>query len=184
MNYNLSYIDNNVLFNVVERFIIHSNVIAKNDNKLIIGELLTNHDDEDFNPLLMKLKLDVLCDIKDWKESHQGFDFINTNQMISINIQNDNWEESDIRITYIKMQNKLLQDKRWQCFLIDNKIRKTQPWVVTVDGNVYSHDNIKVISLSNLYEVMTGQKNAYQQLCSVLPLVVNDVITTTKLSNS
>lgn len=80
--------------------------------------------------------------------------------------------------TYIKMQNQLLQDDDCACFLVEAIAKRSQnvKWVTTVDGNNVSHKRIRRVSIDQFYSLVTGQENAFFEVCMVLPKVVRDVV--------
>jgi hypothetical protein len=82
--------------------------------------------------------------------------------------------------TYIKMQGQLLSDDDCACFLVEVIARKSQniPWTVMVDGAKQKHRKIRRLSMDEFYALVTGQKNAFYQICMVLPSVVANVVKT------
>lgn len=80
--------------------------------------------------------------------------------------------------TYIKMQSQLLKDDDCACFLVEVIAKKSQnaKWVTTVDKNKVSHKRIRRVSLDQFYALVTGQKDAFYQICMVLPTVIEDVV--------
>lgn len=80
--------------------------------------------------------------------------------------------------TYIKMQNQLLKDDECACLLVEAIAKQSQDvkWVTTVDGNKVSHKRIRRVSLDNFYALVTGEKDAFYNMCMVLPKVIEDAI--------
>lgn len=80
--------------------------------------------------------------------------------------------------TYIKMQNQLLKDDDCACFLVEAIAQKSQniKWETSVDGNKVSHRRIRRVSLDQFYAVVTGDKNAFYNMCMVLPGVIKKVV--------
>lgn len=80
--------------------------------------------------------------------------------------------------TYIKMQNQLLQDDDCACFLVEAIAQRSQniKWVTTVDKNKVSHKRIRRVSLDQFYALITGQEDAFYQMCMALPGVIEDVV--------
>lgn len=80
--------------------------------------------------------------------------------------------------TYIKMQNQLLQDDDCACFLVEAIAQKSQniKWETTVDGNKVSHRRIRRVSMDQFYSIVTGEEDAFYQMCMVLPTVVDIVV--------
>lgn len=80
--------------------------------------------------------------------------------------------------TYIKMQNQLLKDDDCACFLVEAIAKRSQniKWETTVDGNKVSHKRIRRVSLDKFYELVTGEADAFYQICMILPEIVDEVI--------
>lgn len=79
--------------------------------------------------------------------------------------------------TYIKMQSQLLDDDDCACFLVEAIAKKSQniKWSTTVDGKNVSHKRIRRVSLDHFYSLVTGQEDAFYQMCMVLPKVIEKV---------
>lgn len=80
--------------------------------------------------------------------------------------------------TYIKMQSQLLEDDDCACFLVEAIAKKSQniKWKTTVDNKMVSHRRIRRVSLDQFYSLVTGQENAFYQICMALPNVINNVV--------
>lgn len=80
--------------------------------------------------------------------------------------------------TYIKMQNQLLSDDDCACFLVEAIAQKSQNiiWNPTVDGRKISHKRIRRVSLDQFYALVTGEEDAFYQMCMVLPEVIESVV--------
>ena len=80
--------------------------------------------------------------------------------------------------TYIKMQNQLLQDDDCACYLVEAIAKRSQDvkWETTVDKRKVSHRLIRRVSLDKFYALVTGQEDAFYQMCMVLPRVIESVV--------
>lgn len=80
--------------------------------------------------------------------------------------------------TYIKMQNQLLKDDDCACFLVEAIAQKSQniKWSTSVDGNKVSHRRIRRVSMDRFYSFVTGEEDAFYQLCMVLPEKIKQVV--------
>ena len=80
--------------------------------------------------------------------------------------------------TYIKMQSQLLSDDDCACFLVEVIAKKSQniPWAVTVDGTKQKHRRIRRVSIDDFYALVTGQSDAFYQICTILPDVIEAVV--------
>ncbi len=80
--------------------------------------------------------------------------------------------------TYMKMQGQLLRDDKCVCFLVEVIAKQSQDitWTTTVDGQKVEHNRIRRVSIDQFYEIVTGHKTAFYDMCLVLPDVVEQVI--------
>ncbi len=84
--------------------------------------------------------------------------------------------------TYIKMQNQLLSDDDCACFLVEAIAKESQniKWETTVDGKRVSHRFIRRVSMDKFYEIVTGEKDAFYQICKVLPKTIKEIVNSSK----
>ncbi len=80
--------------------------------------------------------------------------------------------------TFIKMQNQLLNDDDCACFLVEAIAQKSQniKWVTTVDKKKVGHKLIRRVSLDRFYAIVTGQEDAFCQMCMALPSTIQKVV--------
>ena len=80
--------------------------------------------------------------------------------------------------TFIKMQNQILHDDDCACFLVEAISKNSQNirWETTVDGQRVRHRLIRRVSMDKFYELVTGQPDAFFQVCMVLPTVIKSVV--------
>lgn len=115
-----------------------------------------------------------------WTVPTRGFDVENPRQKIFVEMKNkhNTMNSSSSAKTYMRMQNKVLQDSENQCFLVEAiaKNQQNSAWVCRIDGETMKHEHIRRVSLDKFYEIVTGETTAFAQLCSVLPQVITDVV--------
>lgn len=80
--------------------------------------------------------------------------------------------------TFIKMQNQLLTDDDCACFLVEAIAQRSQniKWETTVDKRKVGHKLIRRVSLDQFYSLVTGQDDAFYQMCMVLPSVIEKAV--------
>ncbi|MCL2199204.1 MAG: Eco47II family restriction endonuclease [Defluviitaleaceae bacterium] len=83
--------------------------------------------------------------------------------------------------TYIKMQAQLLEDDDCACLLVEAIAKKSQniTWAVSVDGQQKKHRRIRRVSMDKFYEIVTGQEDAFYQMCMQLPKTIEKVVAET-----
>lgn len=80
--------------------------------------------------------------------------------------------------TFIKMQNQLLTDDDCACFLVEAIAQRSQniKWETTVDKHKVGHKLIRRVSLDKFYALVTGQEDAFYQMCMVLPDIIQKAV--------
>ncbi len=80
--------------------------------------------------------------------------------------------------TFIKMQSQLLNDDDCACFLVEAIAKRSQnvKWEPSVDGRKVGHKLIRRVSLDQFYALVTGQSDAFFQVCMTLPEVIQKVV--------
>ena len=77
------------------------------------------------------------------------------------------------------MQNQLLNDEDSACFLVEMAAQKQQNIELGFALNNktrVSHKRIRRVSLDQFYAMTTGEKNAFRDMCMVLPDVIETVV--------
>lgn len=118
---------------------------------------------------------------ENWKVPQKGYDIENTKEKIYVEMKNkhNTMNSSSSAKTYMRFQNTIISDADSKCFLVEIIAKNSQniPWVVTLDGERQPiRENIRRISIDKFYEVVTGDKFAFQKLCQVLPVVIKDAV--------
>ena len=87
--------------------------------------------------------------------------------------------------TYAKMQSQILNDDECACFLVEVIAKQSQniPWQITVDGQKKKHRLIRRVSIDQFYALVTGQEDAFYQLCMVLPGAIDRAIAYSIMDN-
>ncbi len=116
----------------------------------------------------------------EWNVPERGFDLINENQKIYVELKNkhNTMNSSSAQKTYIAMQSMILKGADIRCMLVEVIAKNSQdiPWKISINSEPYIHDNIRRVSMDKFYEIVTGSPDAFKRLCEVLPLVLEDVI--------
>ncbi|MEG2597804.1 MAG: Eco47II family restriction endonuclease, partial [Oscillospiraceae bacterium] len=82
--------------------------------------------------------------------------------------------------TFIKMQNQLLKDDNCACFLVEAIAQRSQniKWETTVDKKKVGHKLIRRVSIDQFYAMVTGEEDAFYQICMALPTTIQEVVDT------
>ncbi len=86
--------------------------------------------------------------------------------------------------TYIKMQSQILANDDCACFLVEAIAKNSQniKWKTTVDGTNVEHKCIRRVSIDRFYEMVTGQTDAFYQLCLILPSIIEKAVLNSEVS--
>lgn len=119
-----------------------------------------------------------------WSVPNQGFDIINDSKHIFVELKNkhNTMNSASSQKTYTKMQSTILRNDQATCMLVEVIAKHSQdkPWMISLDGERITHERIRRVSIDKFYGLVTGTNTAFYQLCSVLPVVLDDVIIATK----
>ena len=80
--------------------------------------------------------------------------------------------------TYMKMQGQLLRDDDCACLLVEAIAKKSQniTWEVTLDKVKQKHRKIRRVSMDVFYQIVTGEADAFYQLCMALPSYIEQAL--------
>ena len=113
---------------------------------------------------------------KGWEVPATGFDIINNEQHIYVELKNkhNTMNSGSATSVYAKMQNKILHDDRAVCMLVEVIATKSKNEKWTKDG--LSHNKIRRVSIDKFYAIVFDDKDAFFKLCKALPLIIDDVL--------
>jgi hypothetical protein len=127
---------------------------------------------------------DVIVDFPDGFEIDAG----NTVHRVYVEMKNkhNTMNSASSQKTYMKAQNALLRDDDAACFLVEAIAKRSQNivWETTVDGQRCSHKRIRRVSIDKFYEIVTGEYDAFLQICFALPRVVQEVLAESSALNA
>jgi hypothetical protein len=121
-----------------------------------------------------------------WTVPDQGYDIVNESKKIYVEMKNkhNTMNSSSSKNTYLRMQDTLIKDPSANCMLVEVIASNSQniEWSVSIDKNKVSHKQIRRVSIDKFYEIVTGDRLAFKKLCTVLPRIIEDVVSSVKLS--
>lgn len=212
-NYNLSFISDIDLFNYVKtivekyRFSIDlakfneniidpikltfdSKVYNKNIKDIIESEVLRQIDKSNTNHIgyFHQDIFNYIGTNDGWRVPKEGFDVVNDTKKIYVEMKNkhNTMNSSSSQKTYMTMQNILIKDPSATCMLVEAIAKQSQniKWVITLDKKQLSSENIRRVSIDKFYEIVTGKKTAFKDLCKILPTVIEDAVKSIHQRNS
>lgn len=208
-NYELGFITNEQLFNHVKKTVLgysfEINLASFNSNLIdpikltfdsivygqgieqtIENEVLRQLDKSNSN-LIGYFHQNIFNYIGEgWNVPAKGYDVESPNQKIYVEMKNkhNTMNSSSGAKTYMRMLQTLVSDGEAICLLVEVIAMRSQniPWVITLDGiKQVANQNIRRVSIDKFYELVTGDKLAFVNLCKVIPTVIEDVIEEIKL---
>jgi len=202
-NYNLSFISNENLFNHVKETVLkyRFKIDLKEFNKNLIDPIKLTFDSKVYQQDLPSLINDEIMRQIDksntnhigyfhqnifkyfgngWLVPEAGFDVVNENLKIFVEMKNkhNTMNSSSSQKTYMRMQHKINLIPNAKCFLVEVIARNSQniKWIVSLDSEQISDERIRRVSIDKFYEIVTGEQQAFKNLCEKLPMVIEDVI--------
>ncbi len=115
-----------------------------------------------------------------WSVPSEGFDVEHGDRHIFVELKNkhNTMNSASSQKTYMKMQNKLLEDDQATCYLVEviSKKSRDDAWRITLDKKVCSHNKIRRMSIDKFYEMVFEDPESFYKLCVALPLIIEDVL--------
>ncbi|WP_261816212.1 Eco47II family restriction endonuclease [Vibrio gallicus] len=174
---NLSQFNKNLLDPIKLTF--DSKVYGKTVPEIIESESIRQIDKSNTNHIGY-FHQNIFNFIDGWEVPEQGFDAINSELNIYVEMKNkhNTMNSASSQKTYMKMQNKIVRDDKATCYLVEVIAKNSQdiPWTISLDSEKISHKNIRRASMDKFYEIATGDAHAFKKLCQILPKVIDDVI--------
>ncbi len=202
-NYNLRFISNENLFNHVKETVLkyRFKIDLKEFNKNLIDPIKLTFDSKVYKKDLQSLINDEIMRQIDksntnhigyfhqnifkyfgngWSVPKEGFDIVNENLKIFVEMKNkhNTMNSSSSQKTYMRMQHKINTNSNAQCFLVEVIAKNSQNirWTISLDNEQISDERIRRVSIDKFYEIVTGEQQAFKNLCEKLPIVIDDVI--------
>jgi len=115
-----------------------------------------------------------------WSVPKNGYDIVNLGEQYYVEMKNkhNTMNSASSQKTYMRMQNTLLNVPDATCMLVEVIARNSQNivWKISLDGSSVSNKKIRRVSIDKFYELVTGKKTAFKELCEQLPKVIEDIV--------
>ena len=164
------------------KMVFNSKVYEK-DFKEVIKEEIARQRDKTNSNAIGYFHQNMFKYIKNCEVPREGFDVIVTlkdSKKIYVEMKNkhNTMNSSSSQKTYMRMQNKIASDSKAECFLVEAIARNSQNivWKVSVDGERLENERIRRVSMDKFYEIVTGDKEAFYKICTVLPELIDEII--------
>ena len=165
-----------------------SKVYNKSIQEVINGEVVRQLDKSNTNQIgCFHQNIFNYIGGKQWQVPEVGYDVENIDQHYFVEMKNkhNTMNSSSSQKTYIKMQDTILRNSKATCALVEVIAKNSQNsiWNISLDGEPFSNDNIRRVSIDKFYAMVTGKSTAFKDLCEVLPQVIEDVVNEIKLKD-
>lgn len=116
-----------------------------------------------------------------WSVAEKGFDIENKRKHIFVEMKNkhNTMNAGSAWAVVLKMQDKLLEDPKATCILVEVIASKSQDiqWSGTFRGyKLKGTDRIRRMSIDKFYELVFNDRFAFMRLCKALPLILDDIM--------
>lgn len=176
---NLSSFNSNIIDPI--KLLFDKNIYKKDFEEIINLEIHRQRDKSNTNAIGY-FHQNIFKYIDNCVVPKQGWDVIYDSGVYKIYVEMKNkhntMNSASSGKTFIKMQNQLLKDDDCACFLVEAIAKTSQniKWEPKVDGQKMGHKYIRRVSLDQFYSLVTGQEDAFYQLCMVLPQIIEKAI--------
>lgn len=188
-SFNLKRFNKNIIDPI--KLIFDKTVYKSSWNEIISNEIFRQRDKSNNNDIGY-FHQRIFQYIKDCHVPEAGWDVIysNANGIIIPNVgkvhtiyvemknKHNTMNSAAASKTFIRMQNQLLNDDDCACFLVEVIAQRSQntKWETTVDGKKVSHKLIRRVSIDQFYSLVTGQQDAFYQMCMALPFIIKQSV--------
>lgn len=160
------------------KLIFDKNIYKKDYETLIKDEILRQRDKSN-NNIIGYFHQKIFKYIKNCKVPENGFDIIFDDRIfVEMKNKHNTMNSSSSAKTMINMQNKILENSNFQCFLVEVIAKKSQDieWKVSVDKKQISNPRIRRVSIDQFYKIVTGDDFAFFKICEKLPSVIYEIV--------
>ncbi len=170
--------------NIVDpvKMVFDSKVYRKDFEEVIKDELVRQRDKTNSNAIGY-FHQNMFKYIKNCEVPEEGFDVIytkNDGNKIYVEMKNkhNTMNSSSSQKTYMRMQNKIIEDTNAECFLVEAIAKNSQNivWKVSLDGERFENERIRRVSMDRFYELVTGDSDSFYKICMELPKLIDEII--------
>ncbi len=150
--------------------------------KTILNEEIARQRDKTNTNAIGYFHQNIFRYIKNCSVPTHGFDIIFDNgsnkYYVELKNKHNTMNKGGADSVYMNLQNQALKDPNCICALVEVIAKNSQniKWERTINGNKMGNDRIRKISIDKFYEIVTGEKNAFANLCKVLPQVITKMV--------
>ena len=114
-----------------------------------------------------------------WTVPPEGFDVVNEEQHIYACLLDNpkSLTKKKMNSLMIRCFDKQIHDKGAVCYIVNmnDHSGKDEIWKADNIEDNFSSKDIRLVSIDRFYEIVFNDKTAYQRICDVLPLILDDI---------
>ncbi len=158
------------------KMLFDKNVFSKSYEQLIADEIFRQRDKSNNNSIGY-FHQNIFKYIRNCEVPKTGWDVIytspETGRKIYAELKNkhNTMNSGSAQKIYIQMQNQIMKTPEDVCFLVETIAPKSRniPWGCSVNGQHVEDERIRRVSMDKFYAIVTGEQNAFCQMCMQLP---------------
>lgn len=178
---NLEKFNHNIIDPV--KMMFDKNIFHKTYEQLISDEIFRQRDKSNNNSIGY-FHQNIFQYIADCEVPKTGWDVIYTNPQTGRKIyaelknKHNTMNSGSAQKIYIQMQNQIMKTPSDVCFLVEAIAPRSRniPWSCSVNSQHVEDERIRRVSIDKFYEIVTGVKNAFYQICMQLPETIEKLI--------
>lgn len=181
---NLASFNSNIIDPI--KLLFDKNIFGKSFNEIIELEIHRQRDKSNTNAIGY-FHQNIFKYIKNCQVPQNGWDVIYSNpngKKVYVEMKNkhNTMNSSSSQKTYIGMQNQIMQTPDDECYLVEAiaPISRNIPWGCSINSKHVEDVRIRRVSLDKFYKLVTGQKDAFYQLCMQLPNTIEKIVKSNK----
>ncbi|WP_107598190.1 Eco47II family restriction endonuclease [Clostridioides difficile] len=182
---NLDKFNSNIIDPI--KLIFDKNVFKKSFEEIIELEIHRQRDKSNTNAIGY-FHQNIFKYIDNCEVPNEGWDIIVTmenNSKIYVEMKNkhNTMNSSSSQKTYIEMQNKIMKSPNERCFLVEvlAPVSRDIVWGCSVNKKHVEDERIRRVSIDKFYEIVTGDSNAFYNMCMQLPNTIEKIIASNKV---
>ncbi len=164
------------------KFLFDKNVFRKTFDEIIENEISRQRDKTNTNSIGY-FHQNIFKYIEGCEVPKEGWDVIVNlpdSRKIYVEMKNkhNTMNSSSSQKTYIQMQNQVLKYPDDMCFLVEVIAPESRniKWGCSINKTHVEDERIRRVSIDKFYSIVTGQSDAFYQMCIQLPVTIEKII--------
>lgn len=177
---NLKKFNSNVIDPI--KLLFDKNIFKKTFDEIIEDEISRQRDRTNTNSIGY-FHQNIFKYIKGCEVPEEGWDIIVSlpdlpKIYVEMKNKHNTMNSSSAQKTYIQMQNHILKNPDDKCFLVEVIAPESRnvKWKCSINKTHVEDERIRRVSIDKFYSIVTGQNDAFYQMCIQLPATIEKII--------